>query len=120
MFKNKESNNYLLTINGKKFAIDLEKVKEYCFSEKDKDSDIEITNTFETDENGELVMTGKLLREIKSNSESQNDVMVYDLIKMFIGRLLDNSEKIDDTNLDFSTSLAFNSMLKLGIIVEVE
>lgn len=111
---------YLITHANRKYLIDLDKLKEVCML-KDKESENEITTTYETNDEGDLTMTAKLLREVKSIGNAQNDMVVYDVVKMFIGRLLENQDRSDiDFQVDFSTALAFNTLLGAGILIEVE
>ena len=126
MKKNKETepiaDNYYVTIYGKKYAFDMNKIKDICVeSSSDEDAENEITTTFEKDDNGNLEISGKLIREIKSGSNAQNGMIIYDVIKLFIIRLMDNSEVMtDQVQVDFSTSLALNTLINCGILIEIK
>lgn len=126
MKRNKEikhsTDNYFVTIYGKKYAFDMNKIKDICVeSSNDEDAENEITTTFEKDDNGNLEISGKLIREIKSGSNAQNGMIIYDVIKLFIIRLMDNSEIMkEDSEVDFSTSLALNTLINCGILIEIK
>lgn len=126
MKRNKEiehsADNYFVTIYGKKYAFDMNKIKDICVeSSNDEDAENEITTTFEKDDNGNLEISGKLIREIKSGSNAQNGMIIYDVIKLFIIRLMDNSEIMEeDSEVDFSTSLALNTLINCGILIEIK
>lgn len=117
--------NYYVTIYGKKYAFDVNKIKEICIesSNDDDDSENEITTTYEKNDDGSLEISGKLIREVKTGNNTQNGMIVYDVIKLFIMRLLENTEVITRTtrpSIDFSTSLALNTLIKCGILVEIK
>lgn len=118
-------NDYYFTIGTKKYAFDVDKIKEICVrSSNDEDAEHEITTTYETDESGKLELSGKLIREVKSENNAQNGMIIYDVIKLFIMRLLDNAEVYNSNvavpGLDFSTSLALNTLLNCGILIEIK
>ena len=115
--------SYYFTIGDKKYAFDVDKIKEICVkSSNDEDAEHEITTTYETDDNGNLEISGKLIREVKSENNAQNGMIVYDVIKLFIMRLMDNAEVFDANvvRLDFSSSLAINTLLNCGILIEIK
>lgn len=126
MKRNKETehntDNYFVTIYGKKYAFDMNKIKDICVeSSNDEDAENEITTTFEKDDNGNLEISGKLIREIKSGSNAQNGMIIYDVIKLFIIRLMENSEIMKvGSEVDFSTSLALNTLINCGILIEIK
>lgn len=114
-----------VTFLGKSYAIDMEAVRHYCLgilSESERKCDTEITSGYEMSEGGEgLVQTSKLIREVKSDNDSQENLLVWDLVKSFIYNLLDNVPSLgeDDFEFSFSNALAFNTLVKAGILVEV-
>lgn len=115
--------DYYFTIGNKKYAFDVDKIKDICVkSSSDEDAEHEITTTYEADDTGKLELSGKLIREVKSENNAQNGMIVYDVIKLFIMRLMDNAEIFNSNvaHLDFSTSLAFNTLLNCGILIEIK
>ena len=126
MKRNKEiehsADNCFVTIYGKKYAFDMNKIKDICVeSSNDEDAENEITTTFEKDDNGNLEISGKLIREIKSGSNAQNGMIIYDVIKLFIIRIMDNTEIMEEhSEVDFSTSLALNTLINCGILIEIK
>ena len=76
-------------IGNKIYAMNLQKIADFCLvSDKLKNKESEVTEGYEvTDENGpELV--SKVVREIKTNGNPQNDTIKYDLIRIFIDTVL--------------------------------
>lgn len=111
---------------GKSYAIDLTAVRKYCLgdlSECSRKCDTEITSGYELADSEEknLVQTSKLIREVKSDSDSQYNLLVWDIVKSFIINLLDGVESLGEEYFEFSFSnaLAFNTLVKAGILVEV-
>ena len=112
--------DYYITVGGKSYAFDLKAIEKFCLkSSGEKDIENEITETYEKDNDG-LSISGKIVREIKINGNPQNDMIIYDIIKLFINRLLENASTIGEIQVDFSTSLALNTLIKWKLLIEVE
>ena len=112
--------DYYITVDGKSYAFDLKAIEKFCLkSSGEKDVENEITETYERDDDG-LAISGKIVREIKTNGNPQNDMIIYDIIKLFIIRLLDNASTMGELQVDFSTSLALNTLIKWKLLVEIE
>ena len=48
-------------------------------------------------------------------------MIIYDVIKLFIIRLMDNTEIMEEhSEVDFSTSLALNTLINCGILIEIK
>ena len=129
MFKKKTNtvNNmeeYVMTFNGKKYAFDLEEIKKICLvSATQKDGEREITEVYGGEETDTMEMTSKIVREVKTQGNAQTDMIIYDLVKLFVVRLLENTENVNseaEFPMDFSTSLALNTMIKWKLLIEVE
>ena len=106
-------------------------LRNYCFnvkkifelisnSDKDKCYEREITDSYGLNETGVLTQLNKMVREIKSNNDAQIDNIKYDLIKMFISVILNSEDITDIESLDFSESLCFNTLLKEGLLIEID
>lgn len=108
-------------IFGKTYTIDMSAVRKYCLgdiTESGRKCDIEITSGYEMsdDVDKNLVQTSKIIREVKSDNDSQYNLLVWDIVKSFIMNLL---ESVDGFTFSFSNALAFNTLVKEGILVEV-
>ena len=106
---------------GKSYAINMSAVRKYCLgdiTESGRKCDIEITSGYELsdDVDKNLVQTSKIIREVKSDNDSQYNLLVWDIVKSFIMNLL---ESVDGVTFSFSNALAFNTLVKEGILVEV-
>lgn len=108
-------------IFGKTYTIDMSAVRKYCLgdiTESGRKCDIEITSGYEMsdDVDKNLVQTSKIIREVKSDNDSQYNLLVWDIVKSFIMNLL---ESVDGFTFSFSNALAFNTLVKEGILVEI-
>lgn len=123
IFNPQNENGYLLTYNGKRYAFDIEKIKSICLvSSTQKDGETEITEVYGGEGHEDMELSSKIVRENRTQGNTQNDVIIYDMVKLFIVRLLENTEVVNEypMTLDFSTSIALNTMLKWGLLIEVE
>lgn len=113
--------DYYVTVENKCYAFDIKAIEKLCLkSSGEKDIENEITETYEKDDEG-LTLNGKIVREIKTNGNPQDDMITYDFVKLFIMRLLDNASFVNETfQMDFSTSLALNTLIKWKLLVEVK
>jgi hypothetical protein len=109
-----------LSFRGKKYAFNLEALKRVCLTPSSEHSgrEIEITNVYEPTPDGDYVISSKVEHETKVNKTPQNDMIVYDFVKMFILTLLEvnsNEMEYQDT---LSTVLAINTLISWGILEE--
>ena len=115
-------NNYTLTFNGKHYRFNLDKINQYCLVSGNKaGNESEITEAYETDENGEFHLTSKINREITTPGNSQDDMIMYDFIKTMVVRLVESQMPVyaNETQTDFGLAIAFNTMIFYGMIEEV-
>ena len=119
-FKKKNMEIKYITFNKKKYTFNLEKLKEVCLTSSDKGGrELEITQVYEPLEDGEMVISSRVEHETKVSKTLQNDMIVYDIVKLFITSLLDkNSVNENEYEMDFSTALAINTLLSWGILEE--
>lgn len=102
------------------YAFDLDAIKKACLVSADQNGkETEVTEAYETDEENKLTLSSKIVRDIKSTGNPQNDMIIYDVVKLFIIRLIDNSSLESEFEMDFSTALAINTLIKWGMLVEI-
>ena len=117
--KSVKNDNYYVVYGGVRYAFDFAKFEEMYIPINMQDNrEKEITETYSVNEENEMELSAKINREIKSNGIPQNKLLSYDIMKMFVERLLDNDSTQDDV-IDTGTSLALNSLIKIGVLVEV-
>ena len=100
------------------YAMNLQKIADFCLvSDKLKNKESEVTEGYEvTDDNGpELV--SKVVREIKTNGNPQNDTIKYDLIRLFIDAVLASEGILPEMTI--GAKIAFNTLLDNGFIYEI-
>lgn len=114
-------NSGYFEIFGKKYAFNLEKMREICLksSENGGTQELEIAQSYDVQEDGDFSLSSKVERETKVIGNPQNDMIMYDLVKIFIVSLLENTSSSED-DLDFGTILSINTMIDWGLIYEVE
>ena len=119
--KGAQKNKYI-AFNGKKYALNLERLKDVCLTPSSEygGKEIEITQVYEPDNTGDFAITSKVEHETKINKTPQNDMIVYDIVKLIIISLLENNNTEADFQNDFGTAFAINTLLSWGILEEKE
>ena len=114
------SDKYYCVFNGKKYAFDFSRLEELFVSLNGQDNrEKEITESYALNDRNEMELNGKINRETKVYGIPQNRLLTYDIIKMFLERIL-NDDAMPDDPIDASLSLALNSLLNLGVLTEIK
>lgn len=112
-----------LSFNGKKYAVDLDVLKSICLTSSmdgGGTKEIEISQSYERNDDGDFELAAKLEHETKMIGNTQNDMIIYDIIKLMFVSLLDNTIEEKNFYSSLSTSLSLNTLLKWGVIIEIE
>lgn len=111
-----------VTFKGRKYALDFDRLSELCLnaSSKNGQRETEITEIYEPADNGEYVISQKVQREGRTNRNLQNDQIMYDIVKLLILTLLEKETPEEMFEMDFGTSLAINTLISWGALVEIE
>lgn len=119
-FLNKNSGKYI-SFKGKKYVINLDVFKAVCtpITNDFGPREYEISQVYEPDENGELSMSSKVEHETKSTGNPQNDMIVYDVVKLLLVSILENDKTEKEFDYDFGTVFALNTLISWGVITEV-
>jgi hypothetical protein len=111
--------NKFITISGKTFYLDINKVIEWCLSSSTNPlKETEINEGYDTNDEGDLTMVTKVVRESKTNNTQEENIK-YDFIKLCLAPFMGDIcayEKIEEK---FSYALLFNSLIKMGFLVEI-
>lgn len=113
---------YYIEYEDKIFAVDVEALIEYCLKSENKDvQDRELTEGYErlSEDSDELTLTSKVIRENTGASNPQNDMITYDLIKMFISIVLSQNDE-DNPFHNVSFAIAFNTLVHMGFLIEIK
>ena len=103
------------------FAINVDALIKYCLVSEEKNiRDNEITEGYErlSEEDDVLTLTSRVIRENTGASNPQNDMITYDVIKMFLGVILSQSAD-ENPYYNISFAVAFNSLANLGFLIEI-
>lgn len=122
-FLTKSNNAKYITFKGKRYALDIDAFKKVCIpTNKDLSGsrEYEISQVYEAGEDGELNITSKVEHETKGSTNPQNDMIVYDVIKMLLMSILGNDKVEEEFEYDFGTAFALNTLLSIGVLVELE
>lgn len=113
------TSDYFITIGGKKYALDVQKILDFCLKDgKSASTEKEITEAYEATDGG-VELSNRIERELVGNiGNTNNDTITYDFIKFLLGPIFDVSSAICDVP-TVSASLAFNTMIKMGFIYEI-
>lgn len=117
---NKTISKKYISFGGKIYALNLEKLKEVCLtsSQEGGAKEIEITNVYEPNNDGEYTMSSRVEHETKVTKTLQNDMIIYDIVKLLLISLLENDNVEENFQIDFGTALAVNTLISWGVLEE--
>lgn len=103
------------------YCLNLEKLKELCLtsSKEGGGREIQIAQTYEVDENDELNLISKVEHETKSVGNNQNDMIIYDIFKLLLVTLLEETTTVKEFTPTFNVALAINTLLEWGILEKI-
>ncbi len=107
---------------GKTYAINLERFKTVCTPKTMElgTREYEISQMYETNAEGELGLQSKIEHETKGMGNPQNDMIVYDVVKMLLLAILENDKPPKEFTFDLGTSVAINTLLYWGVLEEID
>lgn len=112
---------YYIKYGDKAFVFNTQALIDYCLVSEDKMiRDNEITEGYERlDDTDVLTLTSRVIRENSGASNPQNDMITYDVVKMFLSIVLSQGDE-DSPFQNISFVLAFNTLVNMGFLYEVE
>jgi hypothetical protein len=72
------------------------------------------------DETGEFGLQTKVEHETKTMGSSQNDMIIYDIVKLLIVSILENNSTEQGFEITFGLQTAINTLLAWGILEEIK
>lgn len=110
-----------ISFKGKRYALNLEKFKEVCTPTPSEfgPREYEVSQVYESDDNGEFSLQSKVEHETKSAGNQQTDMIVYDVVKMLVLSILENDKTENEHDWDLGTSVAINTLLHWGVLEEL-
>ena len=110
---------YINGLNGAKYYLDIDAITKWCLSSSlNPSKETEINEGYDYADNGDFQMTTKVVRELKA-SNSQDDTIRYDFIKNLILPFISEIRHIDEITDNFSNSLIFNTLIKMGFLIAI-
>lgn len=121
LLKNTSKVGKYISFGGKRYALNFERLKEVCLTSSSDgvSKEMEITQVYEPDSIGEFSMTSRVEHETKVNKNPQNDLIIYEIVKLLILSLLENNNIDEGFKFDFSTAFAVNTLLSWGVLEEL-
>lgn len=122
---NEEPETKLVFSDGKQYGVDVSAIEKLCFKSDNEDSNsVEVTEGYEKNDLGKMDFSSKVIREIKSTGNAQNDTMRYDLFKSFLTVVLEKRQFMygsleNELKFDISFNIAFNTLLTYNVIYEI-
>ena len=119
LFKN-NNNEKFISFDGKKYAFNLERLKEVSLTTTTENGarEVEITQVYEPDGGGDYTISSRVEHETKVSKTPQNDMIIYDFVKLLIISLLENEGVEGNFQYDFGTVLAINTLISWCILEE--
>ena len=106
-------------LDNEKYCLDIDAITKWCLSSSSNPSkETEINEGYDYGDNGDFQMTTKVVRELKA-SNSQDDTIRYDFIKMFLTPFLGEIVSFDDVTSNFSYTLIFNTLLNMNFLIKI-
>lgn len=102
----------------KALVLNLEGILSFIFdNDVEKNGESEISEVYVMDEDTKnMSLSTKQMRELKSNEFTPNQTIRYDMMKMFLERLLN----VEDEEITVGNSLIINTMIHEGLLLEVK
>ena len=111
--------NNMITFDGVKYYLDINTIINWCLSSSNAPfKETEINEGYDTNDDGDLQMMTKVIRELKTNNV-QDDTVRYDFVKLLLTPFLGDVKTKMDINSNFSHTLLFNSLIKMGFLVKI-
>ena len=66
-----------------------------------------------------LNLTHKVEHETKTFGNTQNDMIIYDIVKLLIISLLEKDQSEKEFEITFSTQIAINTLVEWGILEKI-
>lgn len=116
-----QKNEKYIQFKGKKYAFNLEKFREVCTPVPSEfgPREFELSQIYERDETGDFSIQQKVEHETKSAGNQQSDMIVYDVVKMMIVSILENSQTEKELEWDLGTAIAMNTLISWGVLEEL-
>jgi hypothetical protein len=101
-----------------KLMFDIDAINTFIFNDEDKrDNEVEINESVNYDENGNIIGKTKITREVKSKNNDRVQIR-YDMLSKFIDILNDVEIDQDIMPLSLTQQIILNTMAENGLLKE--
>lgn len=108
-----------IIINSEEYYLDIDAIMKWCLTSSiNPIKESEINEGYDTDDEGDLKIATKVVRELKT-ANVQDDTVRYDFVKMlltpFFGEIID----VEDIKNNLSYSVIFNTLIEKKFLVKI-
>lgn len=112
--------NKMLMIDNEAYYFDIDAIMKWCLASTNNPfKETEINEGYDTNEEGDIQMMTKVVRELKTNNV-QDDTVRYDFIKFLIAPFLGEIGNKEEVENNFSYSLLYNTLIKMGFLIKIK
>lgn len=110
--------NKMIMFNNEIYYLDVNAIINWCLaSAQNPFKETEINEGYDTNEDGDIQMMTKVVRELRTNNV-QDDTVRYDFIKLILTPFLGEINDKDKIENNFSYTLLFNTLINMGFLVK--
>lgn len=102
--------------NDVKYVFDMNAIVNFIFDQGENMEESEIVDTYGSDDENNLILAQRQIREGKTSDMTSKNTIKYDFIKMFIEYVI-NSDYSDPS---FGETIMFNTMLNEGLLKKID
>lgn len=116
-------NNNIVKFGKHTYRLNLEALKKVCLTSSSEGGtkEVQVAQTYEIDDTNEtLNLTQKIEHETKTFGNTQNDMIIYDIVKILLVSLLEKDLTINDFEITFGAQIAINTLLSWGILEKID
>ena len=108
----------MINFNGENYYLDIDAIIKWVLSSPNSIKEIEINEGYDiNDDDGDLQLVSKVIREAKSTN-SQDDTIKYDFIKLILTPFLGEITTFDDIDLNLSYNILFNTLIQMKFLIK--
>lgn len=111
--------NNMLTFGNEKYYLDIDAIMKWCLSSSNNPfKETEINEGYDTNDDGDIQMMTKVVRELKTNNV-QDDTVRYDFIKLLLAPFLGDIKTNNELQNNFSYTMLFNTLINMGFLIKI-
>jgi hypothetical protein len=108
-----------IQFKGDIYYLDVNAIIKWCLSSTATPfKETEINEGYDTNDDGDIQMMTKVVRELKTNN-IQDDTVRYDFVKLMLAPFFGEIQDLDEITNNFSYTLLFNSLIDMGFLIKI-